>query len=51
MAAALIVPPFYSDGSFVGFVIGIVMSIFVFVILVVAHPHCLLLCRCHHYVT
>jgi len=29
MAAALIVLPFCSDGSIVGFVIGVVMSVFV----------------------
>ena len=51
MAAALDVFPFCSDGSVVGFVIGMVMSVFVVVILVVAHPPRLLLRRHHHYVT
>ena len=53
MAAVLIVLPFCSDGSIVGFVIGIVMSVFVVVVVVVvvAHPHRLLLRCCHHYIT
>ena len=53
MVAVLIVLPFCSDGSIVGFIIGIVMSVFIIVIVVVivAHPRHLLLCRQHHYVT
>ena len=51
MAVALIVLPFCSDGSVIGFIIGIVMSIFAVVVIVAAHPRRLLLCRHHHYVT
>ena len=51
MAAALVVLPFCSNGSVVGFVIGIVMSAFVVVIVVVAHPRRLLLRRRPHYIT
>ncbi len=51
MAAALVILPFCSNGSVVGFVIGMVMSVFVVVILVVAHPPRLLLRSRHHYVT
>jgi hypothetical protein len=47
MASALVVLPFCSDGS----VIGIVMSVFVVVVVVIAHPCRLLLRRCHHHVT
>ena len=38
MVVALIVLPFCSDGSIVGFIIGIVMSVFIVVIVIVAHP-------------
>jgi hypothetical protein len=51
MEEALVVLPFCSDGSIVGFVIGVVMSVFIVVVIVVAHPRRLLLRRRHHYVT
>ncbi len=51
MAVALIVLPFCSDVSIVGFENGVVMSVFIVVIVVVAHPRRLLLCRCHPYIT
>jgi len=38
MVVALIVLPFCSDGSVVGFIIGIVMSVFIVVIVIAAHP-------------
>ena len=38
MAAALVVLPFCSNGSIVGFIIGVVMSVFIVVIVVIAHP-------------
>ena len=49
MAVVLIILPFCSDGSIVGFENGVVMSVFIVVIIVIAHPCRLLLCRCHHY--
>ena len=51
MVVALIVLPFCSDGSIVRFIIGIIMSVFIVVIVIVAHPRHLLLSRHHHYVT
>ena len=51
MAAALVVLLFCSNRSIIGFVIGVVMSIFIIVAVLVAHPCRLLLRRRHHYVT
>jgi len=49
MSTALVVLPFCSNGSVVGFLIGIVMSVVVVVVVVIAHPCRLLLRRRHHY--
>ena len=51
MAAALVVLHVCGEDSVVIFIITIVVVSNVIVVVIVAHPHCLLLRRCQHYVT
>ncbi len=51
MAAALVVLHVCSEGSVVVFIITIIIVSIVVVVVIIAHPYCLLLRHCRHYIT